>query len=300
MPVEFCVLGSGSRGNSSHIRTDGAGLLIDVGMGPKALAGRMACVGASWSSVAAVVLTHTHGDHVNQATLRWMARVGICLYVHEGHGPQLAGTHGFKALLAADKVRWYGEEPFMVPSGARIDPVSLRHDAGPTYGFRVEVHGGRRGRPAAIGFLSDTGSWSDRMADAMADVDLLGLEFNHDVRLQRTSGRSPSLIARVLGEHGHLSNEQGAALLASVLGRSGRASVRDVVLLHLSEQCNEPDLALRAARAAARVSGRRVNVHAAAQWTASHRFEVKPARLAVKAVSARPASDMPSWFADWR
>ncbi|WZO97176.1 MBL fold metallo-hydrolase [Isosphaeraceae bacterium EP7] len=300
MPVEFCVLGSGSRGNSSLIRTDGAGLLIDVGLGPRALAARMASVGAAWGSVAAVVLTHTHGDHVNNATLRWMARLGICLYVHEGHGPQLAWSSGFKALLAAEKVRWYGDEPFLVPSGARVDPVTLRHDAGPTYGFRVEVHGGRRGRPAAIGFLSDTGSWSDPMADAMADVDLLALEFNHDVKLQRTSGRSPSLIARVLGEHGHLSNEQGAALLASVLGRSGRASVRDVVLLHLSEQCNEPALALRAARKAARASGRRVNLYAAAQWTASDRIEVKPARPTPRASVARPASDMPAWFADWR
>ena len=52
------------------------------------------------------------------------------------------------------------------------------------------------------------------MAEAMVDVDLLGVEFNHDVELQRRSGRSPALIARNLGDRGHLSNRQGADLLA--------------------------------------------------------------------------------------
>ena len=51
-------------------------------------------------------------------------------------------------------------------------------------------------------------------------MDALALEFNHDVALQYASGRSPRLIQRVLGDRGHLSNEQAAALLGEVLRRS--------------------------------------------------------------------------------
>src|SRR5262249_58433243 len=83
----------------------------------------------------------------------------------------------------------------------------------------------------------------DELADALADVDLLALEFNHDVGLERSSGRSPYLIARVLGEEGHLSNEQAANLLREVLRRSPPGRLRQLVQLHLSRECNRPHLA---------------------------------------------------------
>jgi hypothetical protein len=130
----------------------------------------------------------------------------------------------------------------------------------------------------ALGYLADTGSWSEPMADALADVDLLGVEFNHDVEMQRASGRPPALIARILGNRGHLSNVQGADFVTAVLARSRPGAVRHVVLLHLSEQCNLPKLALRVARAAIRATGRRVAVHAALQATAHPNLWLAPAR----------------------
>ncbi len=112
----------------------------------------------------------------------------------------------------------------------------------------------------------------------MADVDVLGVEFNHDVTLQRNSGRAPYLIARNLGDRGHLSNAQGAGLVSAVLGRSAPGSVRHVVLLHLSDQCNRPSLALKEARGAVRAAGRRVAVHAARQSEAYPNLQVRPVR----------------------
>ena len=126
--------------------------------------------------------------------------------------------------------------------------------------------------------MADTGCWSEAMADAMADVDALGVEFNHDVTLQLNSGRSPYLIRRNLGDRGHLSNAQGAGLVSAVLGRSAPGSVRDLVLLHLSDQCNRPKLALQVARQAVRDSGRRAVVHAARQAQAYPNLHVKAGR----------------------
>ena len=181
-------------------------------------------------------------------------------------------------LTDAGLTRFYDDRPFLTPAGARVEPIELRHDGGPTFGFRIEVKPARGRRTVALGYLADTGSWSDAMADALADVDLLGVEFNHDVPLQKTSRRSPALIARNLGDRGHLSNEQGAGFLTAVLDRSGRHALRHVVLLHLSQQCNRPTLALRAARDAVRGKGRRINLHAALQSPAHPNVWVEPSR----------------------
>jgi phosphoribosyl 1,2-cyclic phosphodiesterase len=280
MPIQFAVLASGSRGNSCLVQAGHAGLLIDLGLGPRELSARLEGVGSTLARIGTAVLTHTHGDHVQPSTLRLLATRKVPLYCHEGHRPVLSGRPGFRELDASGLVRHYDERPFLAPSGMRIEPVELSHDGGPTFGFRVEGRAGRGSKPASVGYLADTGCWSEAMADAMADVDALGVEFNHDVALQLNSGRAPYLIHRNLGDRGHLSNVQGAALVSAVLGRSSRSSVRDLVLLHLSDQCNRPKLAIEVARRAVRDSGRRVAIHAAQQAQAYPNLQVKAARRA--------------------
>ena len=256
MPVQFAVLASGSQGNATLVQLGGAGILLDLGLGPRALATRLESVGSGWERIASAVLTHTHGDHVDDATLNRMALQRVALFCHEGHRDDLARRPGFLALEQARLVRHFDERPFLTSNGLRVEPLELRHD-GPTFGFRVEVKPARGARPIALGYVADTGSWSAALAEALAEVDLLGVEFNHDVEMQHRSSRSAALIARNLGDWGHLSNEQGASLLTAVLDRSEPGAVRHVVLLHLSQQCNLPNLALRTARAAIRGAGRR-------------------------------------------
>jgi hypothetical protein len=70
-----------------------------------------------------------------------------------------------------------------------------------------------------VGYAADLGSWDDSLANAFTDVDLLALEFNHDVHMEKHSGRADALIERVLGDHGHLSNDQAADLVAEVVDR---------------------------------------------------------------------------------
>jgi phosphoribosyl 1,2-cyclic phosphodiesterase len=278
MPVQFAMLASGSRGNAALIQSAGAGLLIDVGLAPRKLGKRLMSVDSAWERIGCVLLTHTHGDHVDNSTLHWMQKRGIALVCHEGHHAQLTRHTGFQALSQARLARTYDDRPFLTSTGVHIEPVRLTHDSGPTFGFRIEAKAARKGRAVAIGYVADTGNWSGVMADAMAHVDLLAVEFNHDVALQRGSGRAPALIARVLGDEGHLSNEQGAGFVSAVLERSRGGSLRHVVLLHLSEECNRPELAYVAARGAIRTSGRRVEVHTAQQRAAFPDLRLAPAR----------------------
>jgi phosphoribosyl 1,2-cyclic phosphodiesterase len=278
MSVQFAVLASGSQGNAALIRSGSCGLLIDLGLSPRAMAQRLGSVGADWGRVSGVLLTHTHGDHVSDAALCGLVRFGVPLQCHEGHLPLLADLPAFARLERMGLVRPYDDRPFLTAQGFRVEPIPLSHDGGPTFGFRVEVRPGRRGQAVALGYVADTGRWFDQTADALADVDLLGVEFNHDAELQRRSGRHPALIARNLGDRGHLSNRQGAGLVGSVLARSCRGAIRHLVLLHLSAQCNHPDLATAEARRAVRDAGARLTVHAARQDVASPALLVTPRR----------------------
>ena len=257
MSVQFAVLASGSRGNSTLVRGRGAGLLIDVGIGPRAIGERLESVGATWSRIAAAVLTHTHGDHVDTRAFAEMARRGVVLHCHEAHRQVLADDAGFRKLEEARLIRLYDDGPFLTSTGLRLEPIELRHDGGPTFGFRIEASAGRRQRPVCIGYLADTGTWSETMVESLADVDVLGVEFNHDVALQKSSPRPEFLIERNLSDLGHLSNRQGAELVQAVLARSRDGALRHVVLLHLSEQCNQPHLAIQAAGDAIGAAGRR-------------------------------------------
>jgi phosphoribosyl 1,2-cyclic phosphodiesterase len=251
MTLRFTVLASGSSGNASLIETDGFGVLLDSGIGPRILASRLAAVGASWQSINAFLLTHTHTDHWNDRSFGHLRRRNIPVYCHPDHHDELlACSPSFAALRTAGLVRDYGAGvDLAISSVLRCRPLALRHDCGATFGFRFESMTDLFGPTAALGYVADLGCWDAALLEQLLDVDLLALEFNHDVELEYRSGRHPRLIARVLGDDGHLSNEQAAKLLHEVLRRSTPGRLRHLVQLHLSRECNRPALAQAAARA---------------------------------------------------
>jgi hypothetical protein len=113
------------------------------------------------------------------------------------------------------------------------------------------------------------------LAEAFADVDVLALEFNHDVDMELGSGRSAALIDRVLGNHGHLSNEQATELLAEVLRRSAGPRLQHLVQLHLSQQCNRPALARQAVRRIIDGLNHKVRLHTAEQYASGSWLAVR-------------------------
>src|SRR5262249_20377678 len=193
----------------------------------------------SWDDIQAVVLTHTHSDHWRMATMTHLWRRRIPLYCHTDHHDVLSAYGpAFASMQAAGLVRCYraGEE-LLLRANLRCLPLLLRHDAGPTFGFRFDL-GDQQDRISSVGYVADLGSWDIHLAEALAEVEVLALEFNHDADLERQSGRGPHLIERVLGDAGHLSNEQAFGLLQEVLRLSRNDSLRHVVQLHLSRDCN--------------------------------------------------------------
>jgi phosphoribosyl 1,2-cyclic phosphodiesterase len=243
------------------------GVLVDAGLGPRTLGKRLEAVGADWHRVHAVLLTHTHSDHWCSRTLAQLERRGIPFYCHPDHTAVLAeASAAFRALDSAELVRFY--EPgveLQLGDTLRCHPLPVPHDGGPTFGFRFEGPPDIFGGCERLAYAADLGAWSAHLARELADVDLLALEFNHDVDLEKRSGRASTLIERVLGDDGHLSNAQAAALLNEVLALSERGRLRHIVQLHLSRDCNRPELARTAAGAVLAEWSESATVHTARQ-----------------------------------
>ena len=138
----------------------------------------------------------------------------------------------YPALVGARLLRTYRDGEELVFAGAlECLPLAVRHDSGATFGFRITGPADLFGAGWSIGYAADLGCWDARLADALSGVDLLALEFNHDVAMQRSSGRHPTLIARVLGRR-----------RASFQRPSGRAIAADA-----DQQLRAPAAADRAA-----------------------------------------------------
>lgn len=132
--------------------------------------------------------------------------------------------------------------------GIRALPIRTEHDTNWPVGYVFTSCCGRY----RAGVATDTGH-DAHLPNALAGCNLLVLEFNHDVAMLKGNPRYPkSLKDRILGSEGHLSNEQAARLLQKMFHIDREQRLESLVLAHLSEQNNTPELALAAARAVLR------------------------------------------------
>jgi phosphoribosyl 1,2-cyclic phosphodiesterase len=239
--VKLDILGSGSRGNALVIdaEDDEGAVLVDCGFGPRILAGRMNRAGVDPKAVRAVIVTHEHQDHVRgvrQAARRW--------------GWEVAATDGTAratpGLSAALTYRLVSGRRLQL-AGYSIETIRTPHDAAESVGlvFTHERTGMR------TGIVYDLGHWTPSIADRLRRLDALVLEANHDVEMLANGPYPRFLKERVAGAKGHLSNADSAALARAVTHRG----LSTIVLAHLSEQNNLPDLALRAVRHGLRGTG---------------------------------------------
>jgi len=251
MTGRFTVLASGSSGNAALLEVNGFGLLIDCGLQPRMLTARLREAGVAWSAVNAVILTHIHGDHWKDLTLASLCGCRIPLYGHRDHLDHLdASARAYDSLRRARLVREYAEgHPLEPCPGLVLRPLRVSHDAEPTFAFRIDANDAQ-GLAWSIGYASDLGCGSSELIESFAGVDVLALEFNHDVRMERRSRRPRFLIDRVLSDWGHLSNEQAGEVAAAIAGHSAAFPPDHLVQLHLSRECNHPELALKAGLAA--------------------------------------------------
>ncbi len=126
----------------------------------------------------------------------------------------------------------------------QISSFTIPHDAADPVGFVFRIEG------VKMGFATDLGYIPPNVKAQLTGVDLLLLESNHDLEMLRDGPYPWSVKQRVLSRVGHLSNEAAAGFLEN--GYDGQAAY--VILAHLSENNNLPELARVAAEQA--LSGR--------------------------------------------
>ena len=270
MTARLTTLASGSAGNSALIECGGERWLIDLGLEPKELDARLATVDADWSQIRGVLVTHRHSDHWTPRSLSrcWTSRVPV--FCHRDHAAAFRiGCPDFADLERGRLFRpFVGERPIAISKNWQCRPFRVRHDGGATFGFRFESAN------SAFAYAADLGCWDRGLLERLADVELLALEFNHDPELLQQSRRPPWLVRRILGDEGHLSNAQAAELVGEVLKQSNTDRLRQLVLLHISRECNSGDLAAETARATLAQLGSEANVFAAEQHEPSPWFVI--------------------------
>ncbi|MDP2873264.1 MAG: MBL fold metallo-hydrolase [Bacillota bacterium] len=255
--IRFSSIASSSRYGSAYLIV-GPGptrVLIDCGVRQRRLEAALAGLGFCPSTLDAVLVTHEHIDHTYCLGLRnpFPARYEIPVYAQT----QVWHAQCFAPAPYGRAARGYPRRD-LVPG----EPVSIGeleftafrtpHDV-PTLGFVCRVDG------CALGLATDLGHVSGEVAGHLAGCTHLILESNHDRGMQLASGRPRSLIARVLGDEGHLSNDQAATALPDLV--SGQT--RTVLLAHLSLDCNKPELAESAAKENLARTGWRGNLQVA-------------------------------------
>lgn len=243
------VLGSGSRGNCFAIESEGVAILIDAGFSAREIDRRATKAGLAMERVAAVVLTHEHGDHACGAA-PVANRLGVPVLTAPGTWTQLRATMERVEHRALGLCLQVEIGPFTL----QACPTS--HDAAEPLAVVVRTADG-----ASIGVAYDLGRPTAAVRYLLRDLSAIVLESNHDEVLLRTSGYPPSVQRRIAGAGGHLSNRAAAELLAYV----HHPGLSVVVLAHLSQRCNTADEARSAVAPALRRAGFKGALHVAPQ-----------------------------------
>jgi len=249
--LKIASLGSGSRGNAVYIESASTRILVDAGFSGSELARRLGALGRDPSDVDAVVVTHEHRDHtagIGVAARRW----GWPLFMTTG-----------TAVACEDLLRG-GEETQIFESESRFQIGDLEIHAVPTChdaADPVAVTVTETGSALKAAVATDLGRATTPVRAALTGCHYLVLEANHDEVRLRDAPYPWSLKQRIGGSRGHLSNHLAGDLAREIL----HPELGGVLLAHLSQECNDPRLALAAVREATRPAGFRGTVEVAGQ-----------------------------------
>jgi len=225
LAVELTILGSGSSGNAAVLSTDRTRLLLDAGLSKRETLKRLESVGLSPGGFSGILVSHEHADHAAHIAAL-AAELDVPVFLSEGTFEALSET-------TLPKVERFRPGRRLTIGDIEVLPFAVPHDAREPVAFRLTAQGVR------IGFAVDLGYLTSLAKEQLRGCDVLLLEANHDVELLRRGPYPWFIKQRVMSRLGHLSNEA----LAGYLEHDFDGSAAILVLAHLSENNNSPEMA---------------------------------------------------------
>ncbi len=234
--MRLCSIASGSSGNCIYVGSDATHLLVDVGISGKKTESGLNSLGLSAGDLDGILITHEHADHISG--LGVLARkYEIPIYATAGTIDAIRSTKGMGAIdeelfceVKADKK--------LVIKDLTVNPMRISHDAAEPVAYRIG-YGSKK-----VGICTDLGIYNDYTVESLRGMDAVLIEANHDVNMLQVGPYPYYLKQRILGDRGHLSNENSGRLLSKIL----HDKLQAIVLGHLSKENNLPELAYEAVR----------------------------------------------------
>ena len=231
--MRFCLLGSGSKGNSIYIESRSTAIIIDQGFSHKDLNRRLEVRGLEASSISGILVTHEHQDHIRGVGIT-ARKLNIPVYATAGTlNRKRSIFNGGELLNPIESGEPFSLGPF------EILPYRVSHDAEDPVQYCI-----RTGKKK-ISVATDLGFVSTLVEQCLQDSDLVVVEANHDVDMLKKGSYPWHLKQRIMSRVGHLSNKNAADIIFNISSRSKKPKI---VLAHLSEENNRPDLAEKAVR----------------------------------------------------
>jgi phosphoribosyl 1,2-cyclic phosphodiesterase len=236
--MRMTILASGSRGNSAVLSSSNASILVDAGLSCRETVKRMHAVGEDPHKLKAIVISHEHNDHVS-GLLVLARRLRVPVYITEPTyhlwRRSTRGPDGRPVKL--ERVEHFHVGRSFLIGDITVSTFTTSHDAVDPCGFTFRADG------IKFGMVTDLGYMSANVKDALRGCDGLMIESNHDLEMLR-AGPYPWMVKqRIMNKKGHLSN----AALAEFFARDYDGQAAFLVLGHLSEHNNHPELARKTA-----------------------------------------------------
>ena len=218
------VLASGSKGNSTLIRTSEVKVLIDIGINYQTLASELEKLNLTPNDLDAILITHTHSDHIKGLQVL-VKKTNLRVYALEEMLEELSKK------IPLDNIFIY-ENPFEI-GDLKINIIRISHDV-EGVGFIIEH------RNHSLVYITDTGYINRRYLPLMTNKDVYIIESNHDEKMLMEGPYPYILKQRVISDKGHLSNNT----VAEYLLERTVTNTKKIVLAHISEKNNTEELAI--------------------------------------------------------
>ncbi len=246
MGVSVTMLASGSRGNCAMVSSASTKILVDAGISCRETFKRMKSLGDDPHSLSAILITHEHSDHIyGLATLAKKLCIPVFMTGATYQAWQRAMRDDSGARPKLERFEQFESGHTFQVGDIAVKPFTIPHDAADPVGFTFRAEG------IKVGVATDLGYIPVSVRDHLRGCDVLIMESNHDVEMLRVGPYPWSVKQRVMSRVGHLSN----VALADFFTSDYDNNATFVVLAHLSEQNNHPEIARREAEKALATRG---------------------------------------------